>query len=585
MIVALVLLLFRIVSAAQCGEASLRNIQPSDWDHCTQLTSSLLLYFGVQGDFLKLAVFAEGHAGWSAIGIGGNGGMKGASQIVVRKDVYGEWVAEDRYSLDYVQPAMDSKQDVLLLFAEERPDYGIEWGVLLPLDSCDVDDYPIKDFDRWVHWALGSSHKFDYHSSRGQIFLNLVSGPKDVPPDIHASEEYDLRMPSVPVETWDGQTIATSDYKCGVFDMEQVAPGYDISRKRHMIKITPLIDPSSSEYPHHMILYKCFAESGFLGAHGDIVERCPFVVPGCTEIQFLWGPGYNGRALPEIAGMPVGGGQKFFLLQMHYYNPFQQHGVVDSSGVRLTITDNLRQHDAEFLYLRYDDWAKPPPLPAGMPSVTPWPMTVPPACTEKWSQPINIMSTSSHAHAAGIEVRIDVSRGSEYIGRLSDDRRFDYYHHAPMRSELTTINPGDAITLSCTYNTSDRVSETYWGESGEDEMCVGLALYFPKQHVFNVAYLHSMEDQPTNGSQLVDCMSVDNAYTSGFVAVSDAATIQANIVQPTCARQGNLSSLEAQEIAASSQSLGNEEGKQVSNGFAFSSSIFPLAVIVTSALL
>ena len=45
------------------------------------------MYFGpsADGDYMKLGMYVENHNGWSSLGIGGNGGMKGAQQIVVRK--------------------------------------------------------------------------------------------------------------------------------------------------------------------------------------------------------------------------------------------------------------------------------------------------------------------------------------------------------------------------------------------------------------------------------------------------------------------------------------------------------------------
>eukprot|EP00913_Durusdinium_trenchii_P034850 g32598.t1 len=58
---------------------------------------ALLRYYGPQGDFVRLGLFIEQHSGWSALAFGGNGGMKGAQQFVVRK-VDGAFVAEERRS-------------------------------------------------------------------------------------------------------------------------------------------------------------------------------------------------------------------------------------------------------------------------------------------------------------------------------------------------------------------------------------------------------------------------------------------------------------------------------------------------------
>lgn len=83
--------------------------------------------------------------------------MKGASQIVVRKDdTTGDWIAEDRNSADYVTPSLDEQQDVQLLFAQQDEDSGeTAWGVVIPQNSCDEDgfDYAIEDRNTFMLWA------------------------------------------------------------------------------------------------------------------------------------------------------------------------------------------------------------------------------------------------------------------------------------------------------------------------------------------------------------------------------------------------------------------------------------------------
>lgn len=41
-------------------------------------------YFGpsADGDFMKLGLHVDSHSGWSALAVGGNGGMKGAQQLL-----------------------------------------------------------------------------------------------------------------------------------------------------------------------------------------------------------------------------------------------------------------------------------------------------------------------------------------------------------------------------------------------------------------------------------------------------------------------------------------------------------------------
>ena len=61
--------------------------------------------------------------------------IKGASQIVVRRNSLDSWVAEDRHSNDYVTPNLDESQDVELLFAEQSEDEGTSWGVVMKISN------------------------------------------------------------------------------------------------------------------------------------------------------------------------------------------------------------------------------------------------------------------------------------------------------------------------------------------------------------------------------------------------------------------------------------------------------------------
>ena len=53
--------------------------------------------------------------------------------------------------------------------------------------------------------------------------------------------------------------------------------------------------------------------------------------------------------LPEHVGIPMGeehDGATFFLLEIHYDNQDLKSGIVDNSGFRLFLTDQLRKFDA-----------------------------------------------------------------------------------------------------------------------------------------------------------------------------------------------------------------------------------------------
>eukprot|EP01083_Nonionella_stella_P223124 795533_1 len=69
---------------------------PKDWTYCQSINDNMYLYYSPSEDNIMIGLHVlEGSFGWSALGPGGNGGMKGASQIVVRKNDDDEWVAND----------------------------------------------------------------------------------------------------------------------------------------------------------------------------------------------------------------------------------------------------------------------------------------------------------------------------------------------------------------------------------------------------------------------------------------------------------------------------------------------------------
>ena len=60
----------------------------------------------------------------------------------------------------------------------------------------------------------------------------------------------------------------------------------------------------------------------------------------------------NGLVAPPEAGFSVG--NQNAIVQIHYDNPSMIEGFVDSSGVRMYITDQIRQYDAGLMWFGVD---------------------------------------------------------------------------------------------------------------------------------------------------------------------------------------------------------------------------------------
>lgn len=446
------------------------------WPRCVEASGNLSVYSGLgqNGQFVKLGLHAKSHTrGWSALGFAGNGGMKGASEIVVRIGDNGDWVAEDRFSLDYVTPSLDTKQDVRLIFATDNG-VNTSWGVILPKDSCDIDDYSTENVSRTFLWALGGSHTFNQHVARGQFHANLISGIVPFAPLTNVTE-VSLRM---------NATVASASrdlanpYICGIFDLRVLVPDQDFSSKVHVAKFAPFLNPSTSGYVHHMILYGC---SGSNFTHGDTVPDCESMPRGCNAFKWVWAVGSQDIQLPDTVGMPIGQGDFFVALQMHYYNPALIN-VVDTSGVTLSVVDTPRAIDAALMQL--NGGTSPgmrPDLPALTSTFAIPSFIVPSNCTNTWTSTLNVIGAIHHMHLVGVHQEIEVSRGGVNLGPMRWERIYDFRHQSIEESLVKQLLPGDELRVTCQYDTSKKNASTAFGESTDNEMCWSALMYYPAQ--------------------------------------------------------------------------------------------------------
>jgi hypothetical protein len=274
-------------ASAGCFDGA-RHFHPDDWAFCQPVDedgSAFFYYtpFEDEGNVMLGLHVPQDSFGWSALAIAGNGGMKGASQFVVRRDDDGssEWIVEDRYSEDYVTPKLDESQDVKLIFANQTDDGETSFGILVPMNSCDEEhDYPIYDKDIFMHWALGKDHEFSFHGTRrGQFHANLLRAPKRVP-STEGLLSLDITMPNVPVNMGEGGTDPTNPYICSFFDLEELSQGRFVAgEKVHVTRFSPILD--QQKYVHHMILYSCSGDE--TGQNDDDKEHL-LVQPECESM-------------------------------------------------------------------------------------------------------------------------------------------------------------------------------------------------------------------------------------------------------------------------------------------------------------
>jgi len=445
----------------------------------------------------------EGVNGWSILALSGNGGMKGASQIVVRRDDDDEWVAEDMHSHDYITPLIDESQDVQLIFAQQDELTGeTAWGVVLPKDSCDESDYHIDDKKRFMLWAYGQTHDFYFHSNnRGQFLANLLAPP----PEPVSFDEYDkmaLTMPNVPVVRGESGMDPTNPFICSYFDLDVMGKefGFSSNDKIHMVGYDVDAESGNEKYLHHMVLFECDGElmdeqvtsetrSGLGNSglfHGKVEGSCTAMPNGCQNPVATWAVGAGANVMPEDVGIALGDGHRWLVLQMHYFNPQLDEGISDSSGLDVYFTKELRPVEGAVMFLNSGAaTGQHPPIQGGLEDVTMETLYVEPECSKQWSEPITVMSVHHHSHFMGTRQEIIIERDGKNLGPLRDEMNYDYNHQTGVAPEahLRVLYPGDRIATTCHFDTTSVAADSMVeiGEESNREMCVPFFYYYPKQ--------------------------------------------------------------------------------------------------------
>ncbi len=153
-------------------------------------------------------------------------------------------------------------------------------------------------------------------------------------------------------------------YWCSVHRL----PG-EFRHKHHVTEYEAVATPGNEDLLHHMEVFHCVGDdprepfplwAGPCGA-----ETAPPALTRCKKVLAAWAVGAGPFVYPEEAGLAVGGEDfgPYLMLEVHYNNQDRLRGRVDRSGLRLTVTRDLRPHDAGIMELGLiygDSMAIPP---------------------------------------------------------------------------------------------------------------------------------------------------------------------------------------------------------------------------------
>jgi dopamine beta-monooxygenase len=183
--------------------------------------------------------------------------------------------------------------------------------------------------------------------------------------------------------------------------------------------------------------------------------------------------------------VPVGPtGAKFFILQLHYNNPGHVANFVDSSGVKIWISDSIRQYDAGLLLIgpAVGRISLPPAdssyhIQGGCSSQS----TA--AISQLPTGKITLIGEAHHMHTFGRSIWTDIIRGGTIVRRF-ETLAYDYNSQV-MRPSNYDILPGDSLKVHCIFNTMGATSRIPGCESTACEMCLYVVMYYPQTVVSN----------------------------------------------------------------------------------------------------
>mmetsp|Transcript_21640 Transcript_21640/g.38210 ORF Transcript_21640/g.38210 Transcript_21640/m.38210 type:complete len:611 (-) Transcript_21640:44-1876(-) len=451
--------------------------------------------------------------GWLGFGVAEGGSMPGSDIVTVTVDDEGEAQADDRYVPWAAWPfapygGVFEYPPNILVNTSPSPypelDDSNDWEVLTSWknESCtnvvllrklktgDPADRDIE-LDSRVDfvWAFGSGDQVAYHGPRrgvGSLFLSSENVPFE--------EDFSIEERSgCTEENCTVIDLIASNYTIRPTETTYMCQSFTLPEKaQHIVAIEPLID--NKPYVHHFVLYVCNAPDEYFENHkvplpcgktdNEVGTQERVDRDGCRTINFAWASGGEAIVLPPNAGFPVGENRsRYYLLETHYDNPFKHENQVDSSGIRLHLTENLREHDAGILNIG-DPFVTFDALPAGQ--ISERSAECSSECTAKmFSEPINVFGSGLHMHAFGKRIRTHLYRGGDlttepFVTDQIDNWNFNFQRGNFEKAEFQ-IYPGDTLFTTCQMDVTKWPEDVKFGLASIEEMCMDFLFYYPLQ--------------------------------------------------------------------------------------------------------
>ena len=202
----------------------------------------------------------------------------------------------------------------------------------------------------------------------------------------------------------------------------------------------------------------------------------------CKKVLAAWAIGAGPFHYPHQAGLTIGGPDfhPYILLEVHYNNKQVRSGIVDSSGLKIHVTQELRRYEAGIMELGliYNNWMAIPP---GQEAFVLRAYCTAHCTAEGLTQgELTVFGSQLHTHSAGRQVETSVVRQGREMILNRDPHYSTHFQEIRILKQPVIVSPGDSLVTSCTYNTLHRDNVTLGGFSFKEEMCVNYIHYYPR---------------------------------------------------------------------------------------------------------
>jgi hypothetical protein len=361
-------------------------------------------------------------------------------------------------------------------FGQAFLDAGLTWTQALCNADSDGDGRSngVELGDPGCTWQEGQNPTFD----RGITHPGFASAEATIetctgftlPPASETDlEQVELRFPSYTVPHHEHTTYAKY-----AFNMHDMIAAQNNStpptRKHYGVRFVPLIE--NVNVVHHQILYACRTRPTAFEAAPSTSGNMP-----CTDLVFAWAVGGNDFCLPtdiEGPGSGVHVGIEFdhvhenawYVLEIHYDNPNQTAGIVDTSGVRVDLVSPKHQPtNFDLATLRYVSggvlWAGSGlgemtgagGVPGGMHDYR-----LQAACRYEAipDSGVTVFGYVNHAHTIGRKLWTSVYRQGQYAFDAGCDPAYDFDLQQIAPFDRFQLYNTDTLIANCIYDSRSR---------------------------------------------------------------------------------------------------------------------------------